>query len=126
VLLSAGADPNAPAIGKVKASRITPVHCAASSGWKKVAYLLFDHGGSAFSTGQCSPYCWSDEDPSYSSSMRGLGVGDVNEPKSMRELMRVHLSDKQFEEITAEHERWFRPTEFVGKEDQNIEPLKDN
>lgn len=94
-LLEAGADPNAKAFGNFP---FTPMHCIASSGWVNAADLLLEKGGSAFSRGTCSPYCWADD--TYPTWLPGrIGM------TTMRELLGIHLSEPQRKEMEDRHMR---------------------
>lgn len=101
-LLAAGADPNVEAwparSEEQKKLPWTPMHCAANSGWMDVAFLLLEHGGSAFSRTMCSPFCWADD--GYKLSPLGVSRG---EPSTMRELLGSHLSSEQVNAINALH-----------------------
>jgi len=90
-LLDCGADPNATTSDEVP---WTPMHCVANSSWMKVAHLLLEHGGSAFSATMCSPYCWAGD---------SFMVGIPGEPATMRELLKAHLSEEQMNAIHALH-----------------------
>ncbi len=88
-LIEAGADPNAMARGPFA---FTPMHCVANSGWVDVAHVLLENGGSAFSRGQCSPFCWAD----------GIDISG-SYTTTMRELLKAHLSEAQKREINDHH-----------------------
>lgn len=98
-LIDAGANPNAEASrGCDETNAWTPMHCVANSGWVDVAHVLLEKGGSAFSRGMCSPWCWAEDTYEFTYS-RVPGV------TSMRELLGFHISEEQMREIRSLHER---------------------
>lgn len=74
------------------------MYCVANSGWLDVAHLLLENGGSAFSSGMCSPWCWAVDTYEFK-------YYPTPERKSMKELLRVYISDEQMREIKALYER---------------------
>jgi ankyrin repeat protein len=86
ILLSKGADPNMKGI-----DHATPLHCAASSGWTKVAKALLVAGADVYTGPTCSPICWAID-----------GSGGKH-PTTV--LLRERLGSDGWQKIADDHER---------------------
>jgi len=85
ILLSQGANPN------VKGEYgMTPLHCAASSGWTLTAITLIDAGAKVYTGPQiCPPICY---------VVDGSGS---NHPMAV--LLRAHLGPEGWKKVEADH-----------------------